>query len=565
VHKPNALSLLDLADHSVCRHQLKKHAEKVASPIRSLNARAALKVSLLLKRQQQSNMWLARELGYKTEKEHLKDCLEVEQRKQNLILKKEQERLQRNQLLRERMLEGIDVEEEADAHADEEDQQETVPDQEEEDEEMAMAREIEQNDIAQKDNEDQEEESAETMDIEEQSSKSVKHNDNSTSPDEEMDDASAIMDNDCSVSSSQESKLETQPPMFQEESQITSRGEEIIPKLTNESDATGVEDSEKGFNNDQEDVENEGAEDSSKDSKNGQEDEESQRSEENVSSKKSEGHRNSAWKAMLEKEAAQAKKMKSSKSGWVEDEADEEEDEQVAGLEDFGFSVYKKKKEDEDIEDEINEEDLKHVVDEVSDDEGDEDAGEKARKAMEQQEEKERHKEIMRRMRDGYDGRRGGIAASGFGSRGVHRFEQLVAADNREDAKRLGLLNEDEMESDNEDGDEKKSGDDEEEDEGALLDKMLKDRFLHRSSVGIEENFSNDEEESEDEQGENKDGQEDDEDKEQDRLAKRFAKRARMQRLIEEYGQEEEFSQSKLMEEDVSLKLELQKMKVRVI
>ena len=32
------------------------------------------------------------------------------------------------------------------------------------------------------------------------------------------------------------------------------------------------------------------------------------------------------------------------------------------------------------------------------------------------------------------------------------------------------------------------------EDENALLDKMLKDRFLHRSSVEMEEEFSDDEE-----------------------------------------------------------------------
>jgi len=37
-------------------------------------------------------------------------------------------------------------------------------------------------------------------------------------------------------------------------------------------------------------------------------------------------------------------------------------------------------------------------------------------------------------------------------------------------------------------------GDDDEDDEAALLDKMLKDRFLHRSNVDLEENFSEEEE-----------------------------------------------------------------------
>ena len=100
-------------------------------------------------------------------------------------------------------------------------------------------------------------------------------------------------------------------------------------------------------------------------------------------------------------------------------------------------------------------------------------------------------------MREGYDGRRGGIAGGGNGARGMHRFDQLVAADNRDDAKRLGLLNDDELDSEDEkEGDKSKDSNvDEEEDETAILDKMLKDRFMHRSDIDLEENFSEDEEE----------------------------------------------------------------------
>ena len=83
----------------------------------------------------------------------------------------------------------------------------------------------------------------------------------------------------------------------------------------------------------------------------------------------------------------------------------------------------------------------------------------------------------------------------------MHRFEQLVAADNRDDAKRLGLLNDDELDSEDEgnegEGKEDPRGDNEE-DEAALLDKMLKDRFLYRSSVDLEENFSEDESDEDD-------------------------------------------------------------------
>lgn len=104
-------------------------------------------------------------------------------------------------------------------------------------------------------------------------------------------------------------------------------------------------------------------------------------------------------------------------------------------------------------------------------------------------------------MREGYDGRRGGIASGVGGARGMHRFDQLVAADNRDDAKRLGLLNEDELDSDDEEGGEgksKKDSPDDEDDEAAMLDRMLKERFLHREEEEfLEENFSD--EESEDE------------------------------------------------------------------
>ena len=142
-------------------------------------------------------------------------------------------------------------------------------------------------------------------------------------------------------------------------------------------------------------------------------------------------------------------------------------------------------------------------MDDLSDGEGDEEAGEAARKRLEAKEEKERHKEIMRRMREGYSGRDRAIASGIGGARGMHRFDVLVGADNRDEAKQLGLLNDDELDSDDE-GEEKsaKKGDDEEEDEAALLDKMLKERFLHKQTDEfLEENFSEDDEDEEEEEG----------------------------------------------------------------
>lgn len=322
--------------------------------------------------------------------------------------------------------------------------------------------------------------------------------------------------------------------------------------------------------------------------------------------------KNSAWQAMLKKEAEMLKKQKGRKSnGMLDMEADEEEDEEgVMGLEDFGFAAPDKKKDDDDEgDDQLDDDDLENVVDDLSDNEGDEEAGEAARRAAAAREEKERHKDIMRRMREGYDGRRGGVAGGGS-ARGNLRFDQLVAADNREDAKRLGLLNEDEFDSDNEGGEGgKKEGDDEIEDETALLDQMLKDRFLQRDKEEeLEESFSGDEEEEDpDEGGEGKitsiifclsfllfalfslhgkasivysptsplmflyrfdivlflggAGSDAEEDREQERLAKRFAKRARMQRLIENHGRDEEFSQARLIDEDATMQKDLKSMR----
>jgi len=274
--------------------------------------------------------------------------------------------------------------------------------------------------------------------------------------------------------------------------------------------------------------------------------------------------RNAGWKALLEKEANMVKKKMSKRaaSGMIEEEASEEEEEvAAAGLEDFGFGAVQKKRagdsDDEAALDQILDDDLDGIVDELSDNEGDEQAGEEGRKKMHAREEKERHKEILRRMRDGYDGRRGGIASGN--ARGVHRFDQLISADHKDEARRLGLLNDDESESDAE----QQKSDDEEEDEALLIDKMLKDRFMNKADVGIL--FSGDESEDEDETSQ-LDTQPVDaiaqEEAEQARLAKRFAKRARMNRFLEVYGDSQQESESQILDEDESLKNELKSIMV---
>jgi len=182
--------------------------------------------------------------------------------------------------------------------------------------------------------------------------------------------------------------------------------------------------------------------------------------------------------------------------------------------------------------------------------------GGKKRKEMEVQDEKERHKEIIRRMRDGYDGRRGGVAG-GQGMRGVHRFDQLVAADNRKDAKKLGLLNDDEIESEEE---KEEGNNDEEDDEAAELDKILKERFLQNSQLN--EAFTDESDNEGDNTPELSEAleKEDEEELEEQRLAKRFTKRARMNRVLEQHGSDQ-LSQSCATEQDEHTALDLKSIK----
>jgi hypothetical protein len=568
-----------------------KHAK--TSPGKSLNARAFLKKRLLSRQRKMGNRWLARELGYQTEKEHVDECLKVENKKRLITIQKEHERIQANErtLLRERLWKA---EEEAQIQDDEDEDDEEYKDpeesnenqeedDEEEDEELAMAKQLETpllsandddsvtqeavadenetpvtNDLVNDDSDSKASGEASPVDNDDQPKAIARR------PDEDFQQASALADpleepNAYETEAKRPSaSINTEPTsnMSEEQEQDVADSNET-PKPTDLSDESLVH-SQSGANDEIVAIEGETSEGSAS---NG----DAQTVVEESASEKPKGPRNSAWRAMLQKEAERLKKKSKRKGEMIDDEADEEEEEAIAGLEDFGFAMHKTKKADDDEDnaaaDELNEDDLDNVVDDLSDGEGDEDAGEEARQAMEAREEKERHKDMMRRMREGYDGRRGGIAGGGAGARGVHRFDELVAADNREDAKRLGLLNDDELDSDDDGGE--KPDNDEEDDEAAYLDKMLKDRFLHRSSVDLEENFSEDEQEEEENSAVGNGKNDDDiEEMEQARMAKRFTKRARMQRLIETHGHEEEFSQLKLMDEDTTLKEELQKIKV---
>ena len=502
----------------------KDAASMILSPNRSMGARFAMRNALKQKQRKQGNRWLARELGYKTEEDHLKDCQTVADRKRGLVVKQEQERLKTNERkqLRERLIlqeqQGFVDDNNNNEDEDPEDEAYVPPDEtEEEDEEMKMAKEIEQEARDRDLGQTNEGGTAKT----EISHQGLEENDDAN---EKGMETQPLMSGgnigsgggEDSIENTMSRKLTTPEKMIEEiaASSVDANKEMVLPTEEESSTLNSNTESDTGNNEGAKftDINPISAPDESivtpeKNDTNSEDEGElefdgtdSTNEEEPLNDPNQ--PRNAGWKAMLERETERLKKRKKRKGGLVEEEAEEEEEEEIAGLEDFGFSISKKNKsndDEENVDDQLDDEDLKHVVDDVSDGEGDEDAGRVARKRLEQQEEKARHKEILRRMREGYDGRRGGIAGGGAGARGMHRFDQLVAADNREDAKRLGLLNDDELDSEDEDGKAKRDDIDEEDDEAALLDKMLKDRFLHRSSVDQEENFSEDEEEEEDE------------------------------------------------------------------
>ncbi|KAL7574576.1 hypothetical protein ACA910_015926 [Epithemia clementina (nom. ined.)] len=627
----HALGLLKLADRGVSlsclqpRLNTKSSANDrtrstttatIMSPTKIMaGGRAALRHRLKTQQRHLGNWWLARELNYTSVEDHVQDCKTMEEQKRQTSLQQEQARMQLfQQQWQKRLLErqGQDNEDDDNDDDDEEQEQEmefeTAVHQDdegeeqeqdsshvnqqsdpEENEELAVAKELEQvvDDAPVPDGDALADDSAEKNEKDEVGENPVqpdtKNNHVSTVEEKSLEDPNSVSatkskqdDHVTEYESFEADKISMAPPS----NRLVSQSELDDNSKTNDDTSSDIsqptvsQSSEEpvhisGPIGEDSNQENETADNESETTVRNDPDDQETSTDAN---KKRKGPRNQAWRAMLQQDAAQAKKHKRRKAiggGLIEEEADEEEEDQMAGLEDFGFTVRKKTAGDDDDdveEDGIRKDDLEGVVDDLSDDEGDEEAGEAARKRLHAKEEKERHKEVLRRLREGYDGRRGGIG-SGAGVRGVHRFDQLVAADNREDARRLGLLNDDELESDeDEDGSKKPKGDDdddEEEDEAALVDKMLRDRFLHRSSVQLEENFSEDEEEEDDAQASAAaaKSQQEQEEEEQEREAKRFAKRARLQRLIEQYGDEEEFSQARLIDEDQSLKLELQNMK----
>lgn len=460
-----------------------------------------------------------RELGYKDEQDHIRDCKEAEQKKRRQILLLEKEAALRDREREAALLRSQALDDDNDDGGDF--VGEIVRDDamamlggkvsatkdfdDEEDEEMAMARELEQ---LEEDGADGGEESGDEINEDDEAVDGSLERleavmDESTSQIEKMeaktftvgDDPNADttkLDVDIITSVSSTLTMVVTPSGVNTEEESNSEHPEGAIFEMDCAASESVNDGNEPFENTDADQDAPNVSRSSRESSHVEEgatpdtdqifsdqvvDTNTSNNESMIPSKEkptSQKPKNLAWQAILLKEKAalaKEKRRQRKNGGLVEAEAEEEEEEEgIVGLEDFGFAVSKKKDDDDEDDGDVDQDDLDHVVDDVSDGEGDEEAGEEARKRLEQAEEKERHKEIIRRMREGYDGRRGGIASGVGGARGTLRFDQLVAADNRGDAKRLGLLNDDELNSDDEnDGKKDTNKADEEEDEAALL------------------------------------------------------------------------------------------------
>ena len=523
-----------------------------------------------------------RELGYNTVEEHIRDCTISESKKKRQIIEKEQDRLLRSQkrnaqvtdIIKEELI-GIERQNGEDARSSIE---YSGPKENTSDE--AKRTRVNLNEDSEPEEEEYEQMSL-AREIGEQKLKDIQER----NPDEDIlvNDNTQMLIPDESIVGYDNDSLNTQQDAIENKE---SRNESIVEDLTqvepqskdhlndsidesldlNASSSTGMVNIDDKKERSTSQSTEEGSEDTSAEQEFEPHNESPTLNLDNNEVEAKKKPKNLAWKAMLQKEKELLKKQKRNRAGteFLDAEAEEEEEEEgVAGLEDFGFTLQENKKDDGD-DDEIDDEDddeLEDIVDDLSDNEGDEEAGEAARKSMAMNEEKLKHKEMMRRMREGYDGKRGGIAG-GSSARGNLRFDQLVAADNKDDAKRLGLLNDDELDSDNENINDTKD-EDEIEDESALLDKMLKDRYLQRTNIPDEIFTDSEGEDDEDEADDGQANKDNNEDKDQEALARRFARRARMNRLLEEYGEDEEFSQRRLLDQDEELQKELKSIRVR--
>lgn len=275
--------------------------------------------------------------------------------------------------------------------------------------------------------------------------------------------------------------------------------------------------------------------------------------------------RAAAYRRLLQEEARQNKMRKRLKQSgdFVEAEAEEDEEEDVlkiGGLGDFGFGVPQAKtQESKEAEEERNalklrEDDLEGIVDDLSDDERDQaqDLEELFRKELEDQD-RDQLKEVMRNVKEGFGRNRRAFSSgiNGAEARGRFNLDELVAADGKLEAARLGLLESDEELSDSEqkktkkskktkgsDGEEEENEEnEEEEDEEAEMERMLRERFLNQPKIYITSSESEGEDDEDrdalkDAAGTDDNDAESDEERERQQM-KLFSERARINRRMQ--------------------------------
>ncbi|CAM9562033.1 unnamed protein product [Chrysoparadoxa australica] len=267
--------------------------------------------------------------------------------------------------------------------------------------------------------------------------------------------------------------------------------------------------------------------------------------EQEVQEEKEPKDRTAAYRKILERDQALARKNKRvRRGGLMEQEAEEEEEEEaVKGLGDFGFGVAKADAPEDDNEDNadvLRPGDLDNIVDTISDDEGDDKGVGQTDLQTKQAREKDREslKEMVSRVRDGFgDQRRGG---RGTTARGNLRLDQLTAADrsSRREARKLGLLNADEEWSDNERGGADDEAEEEEIDEVQLGEMLAREQRMRHLGISAhtQQMLESSDEETEIEAVEGgQDGAElGEEDLAEERMTKKWSHRARVRRVLEE-------------------------------
>ncbi|KAH7465997.1 hypothetical protein KRP22_014980 [Phytophthora ramorum] len=264
------------------------------------------------------------------------------------------------------------------------------------------------------------------------------------------------------------------------------------------------------------------------------------------------------YRSLLRAEALQNRKRKRLVRGrgdnFVESEAEEDEEEDVlkiGGLGDFGFGVPQAAtQESKEAEEERNalklrEDDLDHIVDDLSDEERaqEQDLDEMFRREQEDQD-RQQVKEVMRNVKEGFGRNRRAFSGlhSGSGARGRFNLDELVAADGSKfEAARLGLLESDEELSEGDDDKKKEKkvnadGEEEEDDEEGEMERMLRDRFMNQPKIYVtsSESGSDDEEENDAKKDNGPDGDEVESDEERERQQmKLFSERARINRRMQ--------------------------------